>query len=62
MTKEQLAKSVSKIVSATSGEKVDSVTCESGLEGKKAPRLNAMSRPAGSLCGGLWTSPRSMDC
>ncbi|MFN8072189.1 MAG: DUF4333 domain-containing protein [Mycobacterium sp.] len=35
VTKEQLAKSVSKIVSATSGEKVDSVTCESGLEGKK---------------------------
>jgi hypothetical protein len=35
VTKEQLAKSVSNLLSNASGEKVDSVTCESGLEGKK---------------------------
>lgn len=35
VTKEQLAKSVAKLVSNASGEKVDSVTCESGLDGKK---------------------------
>ncbi|MEI6254074.1 MAG: DUF4333 domain-containing protein [Mycobacteriaceae bacterium] len=35
VTKEQLAKSVSGLLSNATGEKVDSVTCESGLEGKK---------------------------
>ena len=35
LTKEQLAKSVSSLLPKASGEKVDSVTCESGLEGKK---------------------------
>jgi len=35
VSKEQLEKAVARLLSESSGETVDSVTCESGLEGKK---------------------------
>ena len=39
VSKEQLEKSVSNLVAGASGAKVDSVVCESGLEGKKGAEV-----------------------
>lgn len=55
VTKEQLAKSVSKLVSDASGEKVDSVTCESGLEGKKGSQAKC------DVTAGGVTARRTVD-
>ena len=40
VSKEQLEKSVSNLVANASGEKVESVVCESGLEGKKGAEVH----------------------